>query len=246
MRLTALLGLAAIGFTSCAGAQTLLTNLTLSESATATASSSDYRYTRHRISGGGRGGHTITYYSWDPYLDQSTSLSLPMVLNGSSGNVTAVGTFYAPTYSATTSATTSLSNTSTKAVFTTTYNASTTLNTPQVAHQNVTVTAQPGGTFSFTLTDYTDVKVTATGDANGVFRLFGPGVGVVLGPLYGAGTLTTESSLPPGSYWITNSLVYTAEQDTQINTLLNLGTTSASYAFTATFSQGSADTGGDN
>lgn len=169
-----------------------------------------------------------------------------MVLNGSTGNASSTGSFYAPTYSATASAATSLSSTATQAVFKTTYNAVTTLNTPQVAYQNVTVTAQPGGTFTFTLTDYTDVKVTATGSPYGSFRLFAPGAGVIMGPLYGAGTLFTDTSLAPGTYWITNGPVYTAEQDTQSNTFLNLGTTNVSYTFTVTFSQGSADTGGDN
>lgn len=245
-RLAALFGLAVIGLGPGAGAQGLLTNLNLSESATATTTSSDYRYTKHTSGGSGRGGgyHTRTFYTWDPYMDQSTSYSLPMILNGSSGNTTSTGTYYASTNSATSSAATSLSNTATKSVFTTTYTASATLNTPQIAHQNVTLTAQSGGTFYFTLKDYTDVKVTATGDANGVFRLFTYGVGVVMGPLYGAGTLTTDTSLPPGDYWITNSLTYTAIQDTQSNTLLNLGSTSTSYSFTVTFTQGSADTGG--
>lgn len=245
-RLAALFGLAVIGFAPGAGAQTLLSNLSLAESATATTTSSDYRYTKHTSGGSGRGGgyRSHTFYTWDPYLDQTTILSLPMFLNGSSGNTTSAGTFYAKTYSATASATTTLSNTATKSVFALTCNASTTLNTPQVAHQNVTVTAQPGGTFSFTLTDYTDVKVTATGSANGVFRLFTSGSGVIMGPLYGAGTLISDSTLPPGDYWITNSLVHSAAQNTQINTLLNPGTSSDSYSFTVTFTQVSADGSG--
>jgi plastocyanin len=243
-RLTAVFALAAIGVGPIAGAQALLTNLTLSESAMATATSIDYRYTKHTISAGGRGGHTSTYYSWDPHVDQAMSFSLPMILNGSSGNATSFGTFYAPTYGVTTSATTSLTSTARNTVFATTYNATTTLNTPPVAHQNVTVTAQPGGTVSFTLTSYTNVKVVATGSAYGVFRLFAPGVGVVLGPLYGAGTMVTDTSLPPGNYWITNTLVYSASQNTQSNSLLNPGVTGATYGFTVTFSQGSADTGG--
>ena len=249
-KLAALLGFAALCFAPGVGAQTLLTNNSLSGNATATTTSSAYRYTKHTRGGGsGRGGgyHTTTYYSWDPYLAQTTSPSVALLLNGSSGTATATGTYYAATYSAAASGTTSLSNAATSAVFTLTYTASTTLNTPQVAHQRVTTTVQANSTFSFTLTDYTDVTVTATGSANGALELYGPlaeGVGGILA-LNGPGTATTSASLAPGAYWITSSTLGSALQDTQSNTLLNIGTMKADYAFTVTFSKGSEGSGGD-
>jgi hypothetical protein len=93
------------------------------------------------------------------------------------------------------------------------------------------VSAQSGGTISFTLTGYANVRVSATGSPNGVFRLFGPGV---VGPLYGAGTLGYDGPLPPGSYSVTTSLVYSSDKNTQLGTSTNPGTTSAAYGFSLT------------
>src|SRR5579871_170490 len=243
----ALLGFAALCLAPGAGAQTLLSNLSLSGSVTASITSVDYRYTKHLRSGSGRAGgvHSV-YYSWDPHTDEQTNTSLAMILNGSSGTASVTGTFYAPTYSATASGTTSVSNLATSASFTTTYNASTTINTPSVAHERVTANTQANSTFYFTLTASADVTVTATGSANGALALYGQldeGVGVILS-LSGAGT--TTATLGPGSYWIVSSTGCNALQDTQLNTSLNLGTTDAGYAFTVTFSKHSGgDSGGD-
>ena len=241
-RLALLFGLVMVWAGQIVNAQIQLSNLSLSGSATATTTSSAYRYTKHTRSSGGRGGgHTTTYYSWDTYLAQTTSQSLALILNSSSGTATATGTYYAPTYNATASGTASLSYSANTAVFTTAYKASTTINTPQVAHQRVTATTQANSTFYFTLTDYTNVTVTATGSANGAFALYGKldeGVGVILA-LNGPGTVTTSASLPPGDYWIPSSTGGSAAQDTQFNTLLNIGTTNADYSFTVTFSKGS-------
>ena len=238
---TALLGFTALCFAPGAGAQTLLTNPSLSGSATASITSIDYRYTKHTRGGSGRGGgyHTTTYYTWDSHTDDLINTSLAAVLNGSSGTATAAGSFYAPTYRASASDTTALSSSSSSAVFTTTYQAGTIINTPHIVHQRVTATANASSTFYFTLTDYTDVSVKATGNANGALALYGTldeGVGVVLA-LSGAGSGTTSSSLPPGNYWISSSTGNSAVQDTQLNTLLKLGTTNANYSFTVTFSK---------
>lgn len=107
-----------------------------------------------------------------------------------------------------------------------------------MAHQNVTTTANASSTFYFTLTDFADVRVTASGSANGTLALYGnldEGVGVVLA-LNGAGT-STSTALSPGTYWISSSTGCSATQNTQLNTLLNIGTTNANYAFTVTFSR---------
>jgi hypothetical protein len=234
-----LLGFAALCLAPGAGAQTLLSNLSLSGSVTASATAVDYRYTKHTRGGSGRGGgyRSTTYYTWDPHTDEQISPSLAMVLNGSLGTATATGIFYTPTYSATASGTTSVSSSDISASFTTTYNASTTINTPPVAHQRVTANTQANSTFYFTLTDFADVTVTATGSANGALALYGQldeGVGVILGS-NGAGTAT--ATLGPGSYWIVSSTGGSAGQDTQLNTSLNLGTTDAGYSFTVTFSK---------
>lgn len=241
---TTLLVIAAFCFATSAGAQTLLSNLSLSGSATASITSIDYRYTRHTRSGSGRGGHSTTYYSWDPYTDQLINPSFAMVLNGSSGAATAVGTYYAPTYKAAASGTTSVADTADSAVFTTTYKASTTIKTPQKAHQRVTAAANASSTFYFTLTDFADVTVKATGSANGALALYGPmdeGVGEILG-LSGPGTTSASFTLSPGNYWIKSSTGVSAVQDTQLNTLLNLGAAVANYSFTATFTR---NAGGD-
>ncbi len=244
---TALLGFAALSFATGAGAQTLLSPLSLSGSANGGVTSIDYRYTRHTTGGSGRGGHGRTYYSWDPYTDQQINATVPMVLNGTSNTATAAGTFYAPTYGATAAGTTSVvSNTANSAVFTTSYNANTILNTPSVAYQRVVATATAGSTFTFTLTDYTDVTVTATGSANGALTLYGTldeGTGPILG-LSGAGTVSTSASLSPGNYWITSSTSWSALQDTQLNSFLNIGTTNGNYSFKVTFTKGSEGGGG--
>ncbi len=236
-----LLGFAALCLEPGAGAQTLLSNLSLSGSVTASATAVDYRYTKHTRGGSGRGGgyHTTTCYTWDPHIDEQISPSLTMVLNGASGTAMTTGIFYAPTYSATASGTTSVSSSDSSASFTTAYNASTTFNTPPVAHQSVTATTQTNSTFYFTLTDFADVTITATGSANGALALYGQldeSVGMILSS-HGAGTVTT--TLGPGSYWIVSSTGCSAVQDTQLNTSLNLGTTDAGYSFTATFSKNS-------
>lgn len=240
---TALLGLATLCFAPGVGAQTLLSNASLAGSVTASSTSIDYRYTRHTRGGGsgrgGGGGHVTVYYTWDPHTDQQINTSPALILNGSSGTATAAGTFYAPTYSASASGTTSLSSASNSAVFTTTYKAGTTLQTPQIAHQKVTAAVTTSSTFYFTLTDFADVTITATGSASGALALYGTldeGVGVILA-LSGAGTSATSASLSPGNYWITSSTSGSAIQDTQLSTFLNLGTTDASYAFTVKFTQ---------
>lgn len=242
-RLAFLFGLAMIWCGQIVHAQ-MLTAVSLSGSATASATSIDYRYTRHTRGGSGRGGgyHVTVYYTWDPHTDEAVTASLPLILNGLPGNATAIGTYYAPTYAATASASTSLINTATQAVFSTSYQAAMTLNTPQVAHQRVAATAQPSGTFYFTLANYANVTLTGAGSANGVVRIFNQnGAGVVVGPLLGPGTITTETSLPPGNYRIDSSLAYSAIQDTQLNALLNPGTTSDTYSFTVTFTPGEGD-----
>ncbi len=239
----ALFGFALLCIASGAGAQTLLSNLSLSGSATANTTASDYRYTRHIRGGSGRGGHGTVYYSWDPYTDETINQSLAMVLGGSSGNAAAAGKFYAPTYSAAASGTTSVSNLASSAVFTTTYNASTTINTPQVAHQRVTAAAKAGSTFYFTLTAHADVTIVATGSANGGFALYGPmdeGVGEIL-VWSGPGTVSTIRPLGPGNYWITSSTGGSALQDTQLNIFTNPGTTDAGYSFTVTFTKKNGD-----
>ncbi len=245
---TALLGFAVLCFAPGAGAQTLLSNLSLSGSVTASITSVDYRYTKHTRGGSGRGGgyHTTTYYTWDPHTDEQINTTDAMILNGSSGTATAAGTFFAPTYFANASGTTSMTNAANSAVFTTTYTAGTTLKTPKVAHQKITASATDSSTFYFTLTDYTDVTVTATGSANGALALYGTlneGVGVIIS-LSGAGTVSS-STLAPGNYWISSSTSNSAVQDTQLSTFLNLGTTNANYSFTIKFAKNSGgDSGG--
>ncbi len=243
---TAVIGFAALCIAPNIGAQNLLSNPSLSGSATASITSVDYRYTKHTRGGSGRGGgyHTTTYYTWDPHTDELLSTTLAMVLNGSSGTAAAAGTFYAPAYSDSASAATSVSSTTTSAVFTTSYKASTALNTPQVDHQKVTAAANASSTFYFTLTSNADVTVSATGNANGTFALYGSldeGVGVFLA-LYGPGTATSSASLGPGSYWITSGTSDSAVQDTQLGSLLNLGSTNANYSFRVTFKK---NAGGD-
>jgi hypothetical protein len=227
------IGLVALGCCQVATAQNLLANLSLAQTATATTLSTDYRYTRHTTSGSGRGGHPGHRYSWDPFTDQTTSSSLPLQW-GSVASATSTGTFYAPTYSASATGVTSLTNTPARAVLTANFSATTTLTTPLGAHQAVFLSAQSGGTISFTLTGYANVRVSATGSQNGVFRLFGPGVGVLVGPLYGAGTLGYDGPLAPGSYWVTTSLVYSSGENAQLGTSTNPGTTSAVYGFNLT------------
>ena len=73
-------------------------------------------------------------------------MGLPVPL-GAAEQVTAQGTFYAPTYSATATASSALNNT-TLATLTVNYAAATTMTTSLGAHQSVTVTAQPGDTFT--------------------------------------------------------------------------------------------------
>jgi hypothetical protein len=240
---TVLLGFAALCLATGVGAQTLLTNLSVSGNVTAGITAIDYRYTRHTRSGSGRGGHSSTYYSWDPYTDEQINGSLAMVLGGSSGATTATGTYYAPTYSATASGATSLSNSATAATFTTTYTVYATLDTPQVAHQRVTATADAGSTFYFTLNNSAKVTITATGSANGSLALYGQldeGVGVIIG-LSGPGKVATSSSLGPGYYWITSSTGSSAVQDTQLNTFLAIGATDASYSFKVSFKKSAGD-----
>jgi hypothetical protein len=215
------IGLVALGCCQVATAQNLLSNVSLDETATATTLSTDYRYTRHTTSGSGRGGHPGYRYSWDPYTDQTTSSSLPLQW-GSVASATSTGTFYAPTYSASATGVTSLTNTPARAVLTSNFSATTTLTTPLGAHQAVFLSAQSGGTIYFTLTGYANVSVTATGSPNGVFRLYGPG------------TLGYDGPLPPGSYWITTSLVYSSGENTQLGTSTNPGTTSEAYGFSLT------------
>ncbi len=235
------LGLAALGCCQVATAQNLLSNVSLSESATATALSTDYRLTRHSISTGGRGSRPHIYYTWDPYTDQTITSSVPLQF-GIPSSATAAGTFYSPTYSATAKSETNLINSPTKAVLSEHFTALTTVLTTLDAHQAVTVTANPGGTITFTLTGYTNVSVTTTGDAEGVLRFFASGVGVLIGPIYGAGTVTYDGSLAPGTYWITTSLDYSSGKDMQSGTFTHPGTSNRTYGFTVTFTPGSADT----
>ena len=91
------------------------------------------------------------------------------------------------------------------------YSGATTVTTTLGAHQGVTVTAQPGDTFTFTLTRECDVRVSTTGDPSGVFRL-GWYSGVLLGPFYGTtdGPVSLDTPLAPGTYWVTDGLTYTA------------------------------------
>ena len=86
-----------------AHAQNILSSYSLAGSVAASTTSYDYRYTKHTISAGGRGGRTSTYYSWDPHIDESTPLGLPLLF-GSVQGVSATGAFYGPTYSATANA----------------------------------------------------------------------------------------------------------------------------------------------
>ena len=185
--LVLLAGLGTMALSQSAHAQNTLATVSQMETASATTSSYDYRYTRHVVGGGsGRGGgyHSTVIYTWDKYLDQATSSALP-VTSGTPQQVTTAGTFYAPTYSASATAATTLVNTPTQAVLTVNYSGATTVKTTLGAHQGVTVTAQPGDTFTFTLTRECDVQVSTTGDLSGVFRL-GWYSGVLLGPFSGS------------------------------------------------------------
>jgi hypothetical protein len=241
--LALLVGLGAMALCQVAHAQNILSSYSLAGTVTASTASYDYRYTKHTISAGGRGGHSSTYYSWDPYRDQSTTMGLPLQF-GPTQSVTSTGTFYGPTYSATATASTSLTNTPTKAVLTVNYTGATTVTTALGSHQSVVVTALPGGTFTFTITGYANVTVSTNGYPGGVFRLFGNG-GVVLGPLYGtSGPFWLDNPLPPGTYRVTNSLTYTSGINTQLGTSTNPGSTSTSWGFTMTITPSGSDGGG--
>ena len=245
--LVLLVGIGAAAFSQAAHAQNTLATVSQVETASAAATSYDYRYTRHVVGGGsGRGGgyHSTVIYTWDKYLDQATSSVLP-VTSGTPQQVTTAGTFYAPTYAASATAATTLVNTPTQAVLTVNYKGATTVATTLGAHQGVTVTAQPGDTFTFTLTQECDVRVTTTGDPSGVFRL-GWYSGVLLGPFYGAtgGPVSLDTPLAPGTYWVTDGLSYSAGLDTQLGTATNFGTTSTAWGFTMTVTPTGASSGG--
>lgn len=245
-RLTLILAFAAVASSQIVRAQNLVSAFSLSGSVAASTASYDYRYTKHTISAGGRGGRTTTYYTWDPYLDQSTTTSFPLQFGVMQG-ATSVGTFYGPVYSAGATAFTSFTTTPTQAVLTVSYTGTTTATTTLGAHQSVTVTAQPGSTFTFTLTGWATVSVTTTGTTDGVFRLFGPGMGVILGPLYGAaGPVIRDTPLAPGTYWVTNSLTTTSGINAQTGTITNPGTTSTAWGFTMTLTPSEPDNGGGN
>ena len=151
--LVLLIGVGTAAFSQAAHAQNTLATYSQVESASAATTSYDYRYTRHVVGGGsGRGGgyHSRVIYTWDPFLDQTTSSVLP-VTSGTPQQATASGSFYAPTYAATATAATTLTNTPAQAVLTVNYSGATTVTTALGAHQGVTVTAQPGDTFTFTV-----------------------------------------------------------------------------------------------
>lgn len=245
-RLAAFVGIAALCMSRGTSAQTLVSNPSLSGSVTAAVTAGDYRYTKHTISSGGRGGHTSTYYSWDLFKDESLTTSLTMLLNGNSGTAAPIGTFYGPTYSATATGITSLTSTAASATFTTTYGAGTVLTTPQLLHQMVTTSVSGSSTFYFTLTARASIAVTANGSSNGALALYGnldEGVGVIFG-LSGPGGTGSNITLGPGTYWITSSTSGSALQDTLANSFINLGTTDSSYSFTLTFTKSGKSGGG--
>lgn len=240
----ALLGAIALLPVAAAHAQNVLSAYSQEGTGGTVTQSYDYRYTKHTISTGGRGSRPYTYYSWDPYLNQTTSLALPLPL-GVTEQVASSGTFYGPTYSATAKGSSALANTPTRAVLTVKYTGATNVTTTLAAHQGVTVTAQPGGTFTFTVPANSDVVVSTFGSPSGVFRLFAPGAGVVLGPLYGTNSpISLDTPLAPGTYWVDSSLTYASGVDTQLVTSTNPGKTAASWGFTMTVTPNGDNGGG--
>ncbi|MBV9469909.1 MAG: hypothetical protein JOZ57_11760 [Abitibacteriaceae bacterium] len=234
-----LVGLVALSVIPIVHPQNILSSCALAATVTASTVASDYRLTKHTLSTGGRGGHSVTYYRFDPYLDQATTRALSLPL-GRSKRVTAIGTFFSPPYAATVTASTALTNTPSLAVFTVRYSGTTTVRTPLSAHQSVVATAQPGGTF--TLTRDANVSVSTAGYTGGVFRLFGNGVDVLLGPLSGtSGRVALDTPLTAGTYGVASRLTYTSNLDTQFGTAMHPGLTSATWGFTMTITPSEPD-----
>lgn len=184
--------------------------------ATASTTSYDWRYVR---SGGGRGSHN---YHWSPISDQSTSTSVVMPLNGTTGTQTSTGTFFSPAYSASCSGASSFSNSATQAVFDLSMRATSRFSPSLGTLGGASVKNDVLNEFFFTLPNDANVSVSITASPYAIVGFKNLTNGDVY--FWGTGGNSFADTLPGGcNYELFVHLVEGASKDAYAGTSSNVG-----------------------
>lgn len=221
----------AMGFLTTVGAfaQNPVVSFSHYGNLTVDASATEYVYTR------GGSPRTGFYYYWRAYPRQNVSQTASIPAPGTTGLITALGTYFSPNYSASADAKTAY----VAGAATTTYSAGITASTvfaPVLAPHQAATVSEVGYDYAYFTVDVPTYVTIAPHGAGGSIALYDTTSGEAIFSSTGTGGFA--DTIDPGTYEIILLVNMNAGQNTQTGVSQNLGSFKSALTYTATFAAG--------